>query len=124
MKMDDRYLQLAMAAAREAGRIQMLHFGHSHPVEYKQEFNPVTEVDRLCDEAGKELDFHKRKKLYHRVQEILADELPVIYTADIEMFTLSNKEFEGIPTDVWGMLNPLDTVFWRKGKVGRSSAMP
>jgi len=51
MKMDDRYLQLAMAAAREAGRIQMLHFGHSHPVEYKQEFNPVTEVDRLCERA-------------------------------------------------------------------------
>ncbi len=51
MKTDDRYLQLAMAAAREAGRIQMIHFGHSHPVEYKAEFNPVTEVDRLCEEA-------------------------------------------------------------------------
>src|SRR5512139_473053 len=51
MKIDDRYLQLAMAAAREAGRIQMIHFGHSHPVEYKGEFNPVTEVDRLCERA-------------------------------------------------------------------------
>jgi myo-inositol-1(or 4)-monophosphatase len=51
MKIDDRYLQLAMAAAKEAGRIQMLHFGHSHPVEYKGEFNPVTEVDRLCEQA-------------------------------------------------------------------------
>jgi myo-inositol-1(or 4)-monophosphatase len=49
MKWDDRYLQLAMAAAKEAGRIQMLHFGHSHPVQYKEKFNPVTEVDRLCD---------------------------------------------------------------------------
>lgn len=82
------------------------------------------EVDRLCDVAKKELDFEKRKKLYHRVQEILADELPVIYTADIEMFTLSNKEFDGIPMDVWGMLNPLDTVFWRKGKVGKGSSNP
>lgn len=51
MKIDDRYLQLAMAAAREAGRIQMIHFGHSHPVEYKAEFNPVTEVDRCCERA-------------------------------------------------------------------------
>ncbi len=51
MKKDDRYLQVAMAAAKEAGRIQMLHFGHSHPVEYKGEFNPVTEVDRLCERA-------------------------------------------------------------------------
>jgi myo-inositol-1(or 4)-monophosphatase len=51
MKKDDRYLQLAIAAAKEAGGIQMLHFGHSHPVQYKGEFNPVTEVDRLCERA-------------------------------------------------------------------------
>ena len=51
MKKDDRYLQLAIAAAKEAGRIQMLHFGHSHPVRYKEEFNPVTEVDQLCEQA-------------------------------------------------------------------------
>ncbi len=51
MKSDDRYLRLAIVAAKEAGRIQMLHFGHSHPVEYKGEFNPVTEVDRLCEQT-------------------------------------------------------------------------
>jgi myo-inositol-1(or 4)-monophosphatase len=51
LKMDDRYLPLAVAAAKEAGRIQMVHFGHSHPVEYKGEFNPVTEVDRCCERA-------------------------------------------------------------------------
>ena len=51
MKDNDRYTQLAIAAAKEAGRIQMLHFGHSHPVEYKEKFNPVTEVDRLCERA-------------------------------------------------------------------------
>lgn len=50
MKMDDRYLQLAIAAAKEAGRIQLSHFGHSHLVEYKSEFNPVTAVDRLCEQ--------------------------------------------------------------------------
>src|SRR4030042_6291161 len=51
MKIDDRYLPLAVAAAKEAGRIQMVHFGDSHPVEYKGEFNPVTEVDRRCERA-------------------------------------------------------------------------
>ena len=49
--MEDRYLRLAVAAAKEAGRIQILHSDHSHPVEYKGEFNPVTEVDRLCERA-------------------------------------------------------------------------
>jgi myo-inositol-1(or 4)-monophosphatase len=49
--MDERYLQVAMAAARAAGRIQMEHFGHSHPMELKGDFNPVTEVDRLSEKA-------------------------------------------------------------------------
>src|SRR4030042_465043 len=47
----DRYLQVASAAAQEAGRIQRVHFGHSHQVEYKGEINPVTEIDILCDQA-------------------------------------------------------------------------
>jgi myo-inositol-1(or 4)-monophosphatase len=51
MQKNSRYLQVAIAAAKEAGRIQMEHYGHSHPVEYKGEFNPVTEVDRLCEQA-------------------------------------------------------------------------
>lgn len=50
MKREDRYLQLAIAAAKEAGRILIAHFGHSHSVEYKGEFNPVTAVDRLCEQ--------------------------------------------------------------------------
>jgi myo-inositol-1(or 4)-monophosphatase len=48
---NDRFLQIAIAAAKEAGRIQKLQFGHSNQVEYKGDVNPVTEVDRLCDQA-------------------------------------------------------------------------
>ncbi|MEW6376529.1 MAG: inositol monophosphatase family protein, partial [Thermodesulfobacteriota bacterium] len=51
MKKNDHYLQVAVAAAKEAGRIQRLHFGHFHQIEYKGEINPVTEVDKLCDQA-------------------------------------------------------------------------
>src|SRR5512139_908285 len=49
MKKNDRYLQVAIAAAKAAGQIQKLHFGQSHRVEYKGDINPVTEVDRLCE---------------------------------------------------------------------------
>ena len=51
MKRDSRYLQLAIAAAKEAGRIQKRRFGRSNRVEYKGEINPVMEVDRLCEKA-------------------------------------------------------------------------
>ncbi len=45
------YLEIAVAAAEDAGRIQMRHFGGSHAVEYKGEFNPVTAVDKLSEKA-------------------------------------------------------------------------
>jgi len=47
----DRFLQVAIEAAKKAGRIQMRHLGRALSVEYKGEFDPVTEVDRLCDQA-------------------------------------------------------------------------
>jgi myo-inositol-1(or 4)-monophosphatase len=47
--MEARYLELAIQAAREAGRIQKARFGHSNRVELKGEINPVTEVDLLCE---------------------------------------------------------------------------
>lgn len=51
MKDNDRFLQVAMAAAKEAGRIQKLHLGDATQVEYKGEVNPVTEIDRLCEKT-------------------------------------------------------------------------
>jgi len=35
---------------------------------------------------------------------------------EVEYYLHYNKEFDGIPVDVWGTMNPFDTVFWRKGK--------
>jgi myo-inositol-1(or 4)-monophosphatase len=57
MKNDDRYLEVAIAAAKEAGRIQKLHFGHFHKVEYKGEIDPVSEIDKLCEKAVNRIIF-------------------------------------------------------------------
>ena len=57
MQETDHYLQVAIAAAKEAGRIQMEHLGHSHSVEYKGEINPVTMVDKLCDRTITQMIF-------------------------------------------------------------------
>jgi len=51
MEQANPYLQLAIEASRTAGRIQMEHLNHHHAVEYKGAFDPVTEVDRLCEQA-------------------------------------------------------------------------
>ncbi len=51
MKSENRFLEIAVAAVKEAGKIQRQYFGHSHQIEYKGEVNPVTEVDRECEQA-------------------------------------------------------------------------
>ena len=51
MKDHNRFLQVAVAAAKEAGLIQKLQFGEKTPVEYKGETNPVTEVDKLSEKT-------------------------------------------------------------------------
>jgi myo-inositol-1(or 4)-monophosphatase len=51
VKENNRYLDVAMKAAKEAGVIQMNYFGKPQSVTYKGEYDPVTEVDKLCDHA-------------------------------------------------------------------------
>lgn len=51
MKKDVRFLPLAIAAAKEAGRIQVVHYGQPYRIEYKGAIDPVTEVDTLCEKA-------------------------------------------------------------------------
>jgi myo-inositol-1(or 4)-monophosphatase len=47
---NDRYLQVAIAAAKEAGRVQKESFGHFSKVEYKGEIDLVSDMDRLCEQ--------------------------------------------------------------------------
>ncbi len=49
---------------------------------------------------------------------IFVDELPIIWYLEVGYYMLFNKDFAGLPMDVWGPLNPYDTVFWKKGKTG------
>ncbi len=64
-----QYLQVAVTAAKEAGTIQMDHFGKPQRVTYKGAFDPVTEVDRLCDQA-----IQKTLRLAYPDHEILTEE--------------------------------------------------
>ncbi len=55
MKEGQRYLDIAIAAAKEAGGIQKRHVGHFHRVDYKGDINPVSEVDKLCERAMRQI---------------------------------------------------------------------
>ena len=48
--MSKSHLEVAIEAAREAGGLQRERLGEVHKVEFKGELNPVTEVDRACED--------------------------------------------------------------------------
>jgi peptide/nickel transport system substrate-binding protein len=74
------------------------------------------EVDKLLAEAQTEQSVDRRKKLYARVQELLVEDLPIIWINELQFVTLYNKDYQGLPTGVLGVLDPFDTIFWSKAK--------
>lgn len=53
------------------------------------------EVDRLYDEAKKEFDFEKRRKLYQRIHEILWEDQPYTWLFHQNSFYAFNKSLRG-----------------------------
>ena len=73
-------------------------------------------VDALLEQAGSELDFQKRYALYAKFQKIIADELPV-YPIYQPFFAIAyDKNLGGVNQSIWGLMTPLDPVYWKKVK--------
>jgi peptide/nickel transport system substrate-binding protein len=64
------------------------------------EFNFISykniEVDRLLVEGRQTFHIAKRKKIYHRIHQILSDEQPTIFLYVPDALTVINKRFRGI----------------------------
>jgi myo-inositol-1(or 4)-monophosphatase len=87
MKKNDRYLQVAIAAAKEAGKIQKVHLSDLHQVEFKGEINPVSEVDKLCEKA---------------ISQIIRDAFP-----DHDLLT-EESAFKGKGSSYKWIIDPID----------------
>ncbi|RJQ44751.1 MAG: peptide-binding protein [Nitrospiraceae bacterium] len=71
----------------------------------EKEFNFVSynnpEVDELLEKGRRTFDIDKRKEAYHRIQEILADELPYIFLYVPDATPIVHSRFQGIkPTTI------------------------
>ncbi|MBI5417140.1 ABC transporter substrate-binding protein [Candidatus Poribacteria bacterium] len=91
--------------------------GHLH-VWNPQANTPATswekEIDELFSKGVQELDPEKRRKIYNRWQEIVADELPVIYTVNPASIHAFRNKFGNLkPTSLGGTHN-LEEIFIRK----------
>ena len=68
------------------------------------------EVDEIFAKATVERDEVKRKALYARFQEILAQDLPVAFTHVWSRKFLARKELLNVPEGIWGMAVPFDQM--------------
>jgi len=72
-------------------------------------------VDALMEQAGSELDFKKRYALYKKFQQIITDELPVYPIFQPFYAVAHDKNLGGTIQSIWGLMTPLDTVYWKQG---------
>ncbi|GAA4006014.1 ABC transporter substrate-binding protein [Comamonas faecalis] len=71
------------------------------------------QVDHLLEQASAELDPAKRKALYQEFQQIVTEDSPLVYVAEIAYHTVASTRVGNPPTGLFGMLAPLDEV-WLK----------
>ncbi len=87
-----------------------LHMWHPRQKEPATEWE--AEIDRLFNEGAQELDIEKRKAIYFRWQEIVAEQLPVIYTVlPASLVAIHNKFGNLKPTAFGGWLHNLEEIY-------------
>ena len=79
--------------------------GEFNFISYKNE-----EVDRLLLDGRRTFDMEKRKKIYHRIHEILSDEQPYAFLYVPDALPVLHKRFKGVekaPLGIW-----YDFIHW------------
>jgi peptide/nickel transport system substrate-binding protein len=78
------------------------------------EFNFISykndEVDKLLLEGRRNFDIEKRKKIYHRIHEILAEDQPYTFLYVPDALPVLHKRFKGVekaPLGIW-----YDFIHW------------
>lgn len=70
------------------------------------------ELDKIFKQAALELDYKKRKELYDRYQQIVAEQNPVIYLYSPANIVAIRKKFKNIyPTELGGILHNIEEVY-------------
>ncbi len=89
------------------GGITIWHSGEGLHLWYPNQDEPATEweaeLDELYIKASQELDRERRVELYHRAQEIVAENVPVIYTTLSERLSAIRNVFGNTTPTLYGL---------------------
>jgi peptide/nickel transport system substrate-binding protein len=75
---------------------EIWHSSKTGPKELNHVGYANAEVDRLLDEGRSTFDLEKRRKAYHRIHEILAEEQPYVFLYVPESLPVVHNRFRGI----------------------------
>lgn len=83
---------------------------------YPRQEKPATawekRIDEIFDQAVQELDENKRKKYYNEFQDIVAGEIPLIYTVlSAKLSAVRNKFGNLRPTNLGGIFHNLEEIY-------------
>jgi len=83
-----------------------------HPRQREPDTDWEKEIDKIFDEAVKILDEKERKILYDRFQEIVAENLPVIFTVvSYNLFAVRDKFGNLKPTSYGGAFHNIEEIY-------------
>jgi peptide/nickel transport system substrate-binding protein len=71
-------------------------------------------VDDLLNQAAIELDLEERAALYSEFQQILAEDLPVVWIDVVAFHTVYHVGLRNVPISIWGVMSPMDELYWER----------
>lgn len=86
---------LGWGLGRDPDQYSIWHSGQSKEGGYNFISYSNPEVDRLLEEGRREFDRSKRLKIYHRVHELIFDDVPYVFLYYPEALTVVHKRFNG-----------------------------
>jgi peptide/nickel transport system substrate-binding protein len=81
-------------------------------------------VDKILAQAEGELDFRRRKELYAEFQQIVTDDLPMVWINVLPFHLTYNNGLGHPPLSIWGVHSPLDELYWKKPLVQAWAPIP
>jgi peptide/nickel transport system substrate-binding protein len=92
------------------GSTHLWNMGETHPAPWQ------TEIDKLMKQQLTTIDYKHRKELYDRVQQLVAEELPIISIASPNILVGANSSIGNFQPSILNhyALSNVEELFWRK----------
>jgi len=69
-------------------------------------------VDALLDQAAAEPDPAKRKAEYKEFQQIVVDDVPILFLHPFPYTQAAHAGLKNLPSSIWGPMSPWDELYW------------